>query len=172
MEKKKNSNVVAIIFAVLFLALIVWNYWPGRMLPKEMPKDFAFVYRYGSKGKNILDTKRGTFTKDMVVDPSITAKLDLTEAELSEIYAEMRRIRITNYPRYFRVLQRNNQSHYENFRIDVYYDGHGKSIIWNDNCFEEIGSTRKLRGLFMRMKEMIQEHEEYKRMPEPRAGYA
>ena len=34
------------------------------------PKDFNFVFNYGVNSKNGLNTIKGEYTKDMVIDPS------------------------------------------------------------------------------------------------------
>ncbi|MBC2579142.1 hypothetical protein [Clostridium sp. DJ247] len=43
-----------------------------NQLPASKPKDFNFVFNYGVNAKNQLDTTKGQYTKDMVVEPSIT----------------------------------------------------------------------------------------------------
>ena len=71
----------------------------------ETPGDFGFVLRYGYGGfsrKNVLDTFAGTFTKDMIVDPSITTELRLSPEDLADIYRRMVEIDIWDYPAVFR----------------------------------------------------------------------
>ncbi len=43
--------------------------------------DFNIIFRYGVGAKNELDTFNGTYTWDMVVDPSITVNLSLSNKE-------------------------------------------------------------------------------------------
>ena len=51
----------------------------------------------------ILDTFKGTYTKDMVMDPSITVPLSLSEEEMDRIYQKMVEIDFFNYPDKFSV---------------------------------------------------------------------
>ena len=44
------------------------------------------IFSYGVASKNILNTFECIYTKDMVVDPSITINLQLTKSELDSIY--------------------------------------------------------------------------------------
>jgi len=52
----------------------------------EMPSDFGIVYSFGIGGKNIFDTKKMSYTKDMVCAPSVTILQDLTHSDLFEIW--------------------------------------------------------------------------------------
>ena len=49
-------------------------------------------------GFGVLDTIAGTFTKDMIVDPSITTDLRLSPAELESIRERMVAIGIEDHP--------------------------------------------------------------------------
>lgn len=169
---KKLFGLIFLCLTILFAGAFTLNYRHSRPLPEVMPEDFSFVYQYGVDGKNELDVKNGMFTKDMVVDPSITAELKLTKAELTEIYTEMRKIKITDYPVYFGVLKRSGQTPFETYNIQINYSDKMKKIRWIDGSFDSRKKAEDLRGLFQKIKEIIMRHEEYKKMPEPRAGYA
>ena len=69
-----------------------------NQLPESKPKDFNFVFTYGVNAQNQLDTTKGQFTKDMVLEPSITTSLKLSEDEMNSIYSEMNKINILDYP--------------------------------------------------------------------------
>jgi hypothetical protein len=71
-------------------------------LPEDMPGDFGFVLAYGVTARNVLDTFAGTFTKDLVVDPSVTTDLGFSSGELERLYRRMVEIDIVDYPRDFR----------------------------------------------------------------------
>jgi hypothetical protein len=65
---------------------------------------YDLVFVYGVKGNrpdpvNRLDTMRGTFTKDMVMDPPpITFKLKLSDEQMARIMERMTEIGFPNYP--------------------------------------------------------------------------
>src|SRR3990172_11203851 len=71
-------------------------------MPQRMPDDFNFVLRFGIEAgmgsKNVLDTFKGTFTKDLVMAGSVTTKLRLTNKEMQAIYEKMRDVEVWRYP--------------------------------------------------------------------------
>lgn len=47
-------------------------------LPNSKPADFNFIFNYGIGAKSQLNTIEGTYTKDMVLEESITTALKCT----------------------------------------------------------------------------------------------
>ena len=69
--------------------------------PAVKPPDFNLIFRYGVGAKNELNTFEGTYTRDMISDPSITVPLSLTEEEQDRIYKKMVEIDFFDYPEKF-----------------------------------------------------------------------
>lgn len=100
---QKYSFAVLCISFVLGLAVLCRS---SMLVGVE--SDFDLIFKYGVKGpdaepKNVLNTVKGTFTKDMVLDPPITVKLRLTDEERDIIYGKMVEIGFFQYPAKFRV---------------------------------------------------------------------
>lgn len=135
------------------------------------PSDFNFVFNYGVGAKNQLNTVNGKFTKDMIREESITTDLKLSDEEMSEIYAEMKRINIFGFPDNFKP--KNNMSRFPHptYIIKIIADGKQKVIDWKDENASESKEAVQLRELFMRIQEIIINKEAFKRLPEAKGGY-
>ena len=64
----------------------------GCVAPTPSPSSFNLIFKYGVRARNELNTFNGTYTKDMVMDPSITVNLSLSKEELDRIYQKMIKI--------------------------------------------------------------------------------
>lgn len=142
-----------------------------NQLPVSKPKDFNFIFNYGVNAKNQLDTVKGQFTKDMIREPSITVKLELSDEEMNAIYSEMKKIDILNYPESFNPKSNRILSPYQTYSIKIIADGREKSIYWKDESVSKTKKAVQLRELFNKIKEMIINKEEYKKLPTPKGGY-
>lgn len=52
----------------------------------NLPDDFGLIYSFGVGGKNVLDTKKKSYTIDMVCEPSTEISLALSHDELYQIW--------------------------------------------------------------------------------------
>ncbi|WP_253200693.1 hypothetical protein [Clostridium sp. CF012] len=88
-----------LIFLCLFLILFSFfgcnSTSTKNGLPDVKPKDFNFVFNYGVNSKNGLNTIKREYTKDMVIDPSITTNLILSNEEMNSIYLDMAKKKIS-----------------------------------------------------------------------------
>jgi hypothetical protein len=96
-----SSKVLSATF-ILGLAVLYGSY--GSM---GRDSDIHIYFMYGvmaddSYGRNVLDTLRGTYTKDMVVDETVTTKLMLTDEELETIYRKMVEIDFFSFPELYK----------------------------------------------------------------------
>jgi len=85
---KKYQIITSCIIGILVLALGVFvyiNYEDNKT--EKLPTSFEFVYSYGVGEKNIVDSQKNSYQKDMVCDPVVTNKLELSieEKELINI---------------------------------------------------------------------------------------
>lgn len=172
-----------LIFGVLIAAFILGLFVLYRLsLFVGLESNFDLIFKYGVKGpssepKNVLDTFRGTFTKDMVIDPPITVKLRLTEEELDRIHQKMLEIGFFQYPTSFRVRVLPWESRcivepYSSHHFKVISHGHVvKQLWWDDEICNENEKADNLRELIRLICEIIESKPEYEKLPEPRAGY-
>lgn len=140
-------------------------------LPVVKPKDFNFVFNYGVNSKNQLNTVKRQYTKDMVMDPSVTTNLILSDEEMNSIYIEMVKINILNYPENFNTKSNSKRMPFETYSLKVIIDGKGKNIAWKDEDVSKSEEAVKLRGLFEKIKAIIIQKEEYKKLPPANGGY-
>lgn len=141
----------------------------GAGVSAAMPDDFAFVLRYGVMAKNVLDTGKGTFTHDMIMDPSITTDLALTPEEMAEVYERLRDIDFWAYS----ATLPNEVGVMPSTRYELYVRGEGLVHAVGADDIHYASSLRAvaLWKLVERVKEMIEAKDAYKALPEPRGGY-
>ncbi|MHB0979572.1 MAG: hypothetical protein ACYC5Q_05775 [Thermoleophilia bacterium] len=141
----------------------------GAGVQAAMPDDFAFVLRYGVMSKNILDTGRGTFTHDMILDPSITTDLALTPEETAEVYERLRDIDFWAYPA--ALPNEVGVMPSTRYQLDLRGEGLAHSVGGDDIQYAASLRAVALWKLIERVQEMIMSKDAYKALPEPRGGY-
>ena len=148
----------------------------GCSAPPPSPSNFNLIFKYGVGARNELNTFDGTYTKDMIMDPSITVNLSLSKEELDRIYQKMIEINFFGYPDEFSVsvspgepagMVTPHLSYY--FRVE--YDSKVKELRWEDNITNPDKKAEKLRELINLIRDIIESKEEYKKLPSPRGGY-
>lgn len=141
----------------------------GADVPATMPTCFNFVLRYGVMAKNVLDTRRGTFTLDMIAKPSITADLALAPKQMAEIYARLRAIDFWGYPSSLK----NEVGAFPSTRYEMSVSGADlKHATWGvDLHYATSLRAVALWRLIARVQEMITATDAYKALPEPVGGY-
>jgi hypothetical protein len=143
----------------------VWN-------PLYLPQgDFNLIFKYGVGEKNELNTFRGTFTKDMVIDPSIKIRLTLSKQELAEIYQKMIEIDFFNLPESFP----DRPDYFVTPRTDYYLKVQNgsltKEVSWNTNSQLDADIDKNLHELVDLIGSIIEQKLEYKILPRPRGAY-
>jgi hypothetical protein len=88
------KNIILVSVAVIILVAVGFVLFkqksaPLLNLPIGRPTNFNLVFKYGVGAKNELNTFDQTFTKDMVMDPSVTVKMKLSDNELNSIYQKI-----------------------------------------------------------------------------------
>jgi len=144
--------------------------------PPPSPSNFNLIFKYGVGAKNELNTSQGTYTKDMVMDPSITVNLPLSKEELDRIYHKMDEIDFFGYPDQFSVSVSPGESvgmltPYCSYYFRVEYDSKVKELWWEDNIINQDKKAEKLRELITLIRDIIESKEEYKQLPPPKGGY-
>jgi hypothetical protein len=163
----KNKLLVGI-GIVAVLVIMGFMVFDKPTPPPETPSaDFNFVFRYGVGAKNELNTFSGTYTKDMVMDPSITTSLVLSESERATIYQKINEIGLLKND-----IVPNKGNIYvtpcSNYSLKVRADNVEKEISWDD-CRGEI--NEKLQELTDHIISVIQSNEAYKNLPAAKGGY-
>jgi hypothetical protein len=167
------------ILLVGMLALVFMSCGPAiEGAPQGNPEGFSLGFEYGVGGsptKNVLDTARGTFTKDMIVDPPNTVKLSLGENALIRIRAKMDEIDFWSYPD---ILEYEippdggySVTPYGSYYFRAKRGSTVKELRWDDEHGDQSDRAGKLRELIRLIQVIIESTDEYESLPEPRGGY-
>ena len=137
---------------------------------------FNFVFGYGVGAKNQLDTFKGTYTRDMVQDPSITIPLTLTESEKKQILDKMNEINFFSYPDVFTITNSPGVmttiiTPYDSYYFRVEYGTITKELSWNAQNSSPSEQADKLNELIKLIRYIIQSKDEFKNLPHPTGGY-
>lgn len=179
-------------FSLVILGLIITFFYVPSCTSKEGQFNFVFQYGYSSTPKNVLDTYKETYTKDMVSDPSVTVKMVLSGEELDRILQKMKEIDFFDYPDEFFIkiapgspsgvvtpnLKYYFKVEHEGIIKELWWDD---EIIWQDEFIKESpeeiiienkGEAEKLYELISLIREIIENKPEYRELPKPKSGYA
>jgi hypothetical protein len=142
--------------------------------PKPEKYDFNIFFLDGYVG--ILNTFQGTFTKNLIMDPSITVYLSLSEEDRDRIYQKMIEIDFFSYPNPFFINvppgePRGQATPCPAYYFKVEYQSQIKELWWSDCITNPNEKADKLRELIKLIREIYQSKEEYKKLPEPRGGF-
>jgi len=174
------------VFLFLIAASYLWGVEAMRL--GSMDSDLAaseascydLVFVYGVKGNrpdpvNRLDTMRGTFTKDMVSDPSITFELVLTNEQMAEIMGRMVEIGFLSYPSLYTPPTGpvvSSVTPYSTYHLKLYRDGViVKQVRMDTDVVSDDPKTENLVSLFTLIMNIIQSTDAWKDSPKPRSGY-
>jgi hypothetical protein len=164
--------------SVLLLALAACA-GPGATAPSASPEPTALalnglVFSYGVGAGNVLDTTRGTFTKDMVTASPITIPLRLSAEDMALISANMVEIGFFSYPDSFTspVAEGSGEiTPFVTYRFSARTDAGIKVVTWADKYATNDEQALRLRGLARLIERIITAKPEYRRLPEPQGGY-
>ncbi len=138
--------------------------------------NFNFIFKYGVGAKNVLDTFKGEYTKDMVLGPSVTVPLSLSEDEMDRIYQKMVEIDFFNYPERFSVVVPPGEltgmvTPFSSYYFKAEYHSQIKELWWEDEITNKDEKADKLRELINLIRGIVESKDEYKKLPEPRSAY-
>ncbi|MBN2517821.1 MAG: hypothetical protein JXB14_03170 [Candidatus Altiarchaeota archaeon] len=144
---------------------------------QKMPRDFAFRYSFGISERNVLDTAKNLYIKDMVCDPPQDYKVTLTEDEKRSVYNSL----VDNdFSKIKNDLTDNCDDSGRCIEIDplwgatltVTINGEKKTVKWRANYYYEDDPDAVRFGEIKSVIEgIISEKEEELKIPEPGCGY-
>ena len=134
----------------------------------------GLVFAFGPGAKNVLDTTRGTFTKDMILASPITVPMTLTDAEMARIARKVDEIDFFSYPPVYEVSLTEGggwMSPHPTYRFVITTPRGTKAVEWEDAVFNDDERAAGLRSLARLIERIIMDKPEYKRLPPPEGGY-
>lgn len=143
----------------------------------QRPANFELILNYGVGAKNVVNTVDDTFTKDMIIDPSITTTLVLAPHDLDLIYQKMVEINFFAYADTFAIpiasgCPGGGIAPSMSYAFEVVAGDQTKTLEWNDSITNQNTQADKLRDLIKLIVTIIESKQEYKELPEARGGYA
>jgi hypothetical protein len=182
-------NFMHSILVSVFAGFIFIGCGSTHKLPPDMPKDFGFILQYGEGGKNILNTFDQTYTKDLIMNGTITTKLAFTEAELKMMHDTMASIKIMTFPESMQRNivwheMRNSDSTIEQWsdpvpmssnnyfvKLKVRMNDKEHEVIYRpDNCEDPV-RCRDFDFLIRLIEENLERKKEYRDLPKAEGGY-
>jgi hypothetical protein len=156
------------LFAFLFVSCSDINS-PGS------ERDFNVRLRYGVLARNELNTFRNTFTKDLILDGTVTIPFHLLQASLDSIAAKMNQIDFFSYPDTFIVRSQDSIrvsiSPNNTYDFRVVSRSTVKTLFWDDAIIASDPQATKLRELVALIKTIVESKPEYQQLPPARGGY-
>lgn len=137
-------------------------------------RDVDILLQYGVEARNELNTFNDTFTKDLVLDGTITTRLVLAPADFDSIEAHLFAIRIFDYPDTF-VAQHGDTVAiivpYATYVLKIRIDSRWKDLYWKDLILSPDIRATELRQALQSIRALVESKPEYKLLPLPRGGY-
>lgn len=102
---------------------------------RHAPSDFAVVFRWGTDGRMMFDSRRGALTCDMVVGRDSTIAMTLTSAQLDTLHATMLEVGLFDLPEPHpprRSTIVGSKSLFNELTLEVRAGGRSKAFHWDD----------------------------------------
>jgi len=133
------------------------------------PANFNLIFKYGVGAKNELNTFEQTYTKDMVMDPSITIKFKLSDSELAGIYQKINDLKLFDKNEELTEGDINTfVTPCSNYYLKVQIDSIQKELSLDD-CRGKVNDAFQQFADYIIS--VIESKEEYKKLPDPNGGY-
>ncbi len=138
--------------------------------PKPIPRSTSFnlIFKYGIGGKNELNTFNQTYTKDMIMDPTVTIKFKLTDNELAGIYQKIQGLKLFDKSEEPATKENIFVTPCSRYYLKIQTDSVQKELSWDD-CGGKISD--KLQQFTNYILPIIESKQAYKKLPAPKGGY-
>lgn len=132
----------------------------------SLPPSFNIDFHYGILAKTGLNTFNGTYTKDMVMNPSVTIPIVLTSEEISGIRKQFDSLNL--FEEKARAENHTFVTPCESYDLIVDEDGTSRHLDWD--C-DQYGSNPDLETLADYVRSIVESKDAYKALPIPQGGY-
>lgn len=161
---------VASFFIVMTFFISLSGCDQGVEPPKPDEQFVKLLFRYGFG--NRLDTFHGTYTKDLILDGSITIPFWLTKAEQDSVLTQLEQADFFNLPDTISALEGviiQPDPGLQLLRVQL--GGRVKTVVWFPPVDQELKVGQSVLQLFKSIETIIQAKPEYKTLPPTRGGY-
>ena len=146
-------------------------------MPKEIPQNFSIRYSFGVEEKNVVDTSKNMYMKDMVCDPSQDYEIVLDAEDLNKIYEallenDLFSIKEDLTQNCDALGQCVEVTPLSSVTLTVSINANKKTVKWRANYYNQNDpDVAKFREIQSTIEEIISEKEEELEIPEPRCAY-
>ncbi len=169
----KRALSIVLVFTVVLTSIYGYNYVQPYIGVPNRPEDFSIIFRYGVGAHNVLDTSKGTYTKDMIVGDDITINFKLSSYELDVIWALICQNDFFELDEQVDGPWITARSHYPTYTLTVNARGYPDKQLTMKGCdFNHSDSERSFIKIVGKIVTMIEGKRAIKSLPEPRGGYA
>ncbi|RXJ04389.1 hypothetical protein DS745_03115 [Anaerobacillus alkaliphilus] len=146
------------------------------IMPHKMPKDFHFSLKYGVGALNEINTFENTYTKDLVLDGTITTGLTLTKKERKAIYYKMKEIELLETVQNARYEGEDGSSIWmepaSEYYLTIQMNGEIYKVHWAGHIYDkEIRDMLAIFVLRFLHGEIIENKQEFKKLPKANGWY-
>ncbi len=137
-------------------------------------RDVDLILKYGVAARNELNTFNDTFTKDLILDGTITTRLVLAPADFDSIEAHLLAIGLFDYPDTFVVPTGDTVvsiTPYESYFLKLRRGSQWKQVYWEDSIISSDLQAAELREALTYIRKLVESKPEYKQLPRARGGY-
>lgn len=186
----KRTNFILTVLTILIIAIyLIWrnSTVPATIInlkevadelimPGHMPRDFNFSLRYGVGAKSEINTFKDTYTKDLVLDGTVTTDLKLSKDEMKNIYQKMKEIELLSTVQNAKYQGEDGSlisiEPMSDYFLSIQMNGKVYNTHWNSNIYDE--ETSKKLAKFVNHylhDQIISNKSEFKNLPEISGGY-
>lgn len=141
--------------------------------PHGTASDFDFRIRYGSCVFDSLDSKQGTFVREVEPDYPITLRLTLPTTTKQAIFEAIRDARFFEYPTTFRDQISDGVVRtmpFVSYQLEVRTSEGTHAVSWDDNITPTSAEAIRLRTMFNKIIVRINALPEVMALPRPNVG--
>lgn len=172
MREMTTQRKLRVLLAVCLVVILGYYGVRPLLFTPSYPDDFQIVFKYGVRTRNILNTSAGTYTKDLIRDPSVTIKLTLTEREMDTIWS------LIQENEFYTIEEQSwgrSQSISPNYQYSLYVHAEGypdRTLTMTELYYSHKPNEEAFFNITYTIKSIIENRPAYKKLPEPNGGYA
>jgi hypothetical protein len=157
----------------LLICLVPLSCTDLAMSPED--RDFNVMMQYGITAKNEINTFHDTYTKDLILDGTITIHFVLPQSDLDRIKEKAMQIDFFSYPDEFFIQSTDSIScaifPFQTYRIRIKSHSTIKTVFWEEKDFATDLRADKLKELIDLIREIVESKRAYQQLPKPNGGY-
>ena len=134
--------------------------------------DIVVEFHYGVDGRNVLDTRAGTYTKDMVYGDSLVADFKLTPRELNDILSKAESIGFFDLPKLIVTTDMGCIGYpHSEYTLEISDGARSHRVEWSSKYCAKDDTRERAEELAIFIMRVIHKKPEYRNLPRARGAY-